>query len=104
MNENDAFDVRDRHAQEMFEVPYHHLSAWGKREVDLKVGKIEFPKTPSQARLPSEPEVATLRQENERLAQKLASVKQENLDLWDEVTELKTELAQLRADLNLPST
>lgn len=99
MSERTVEDV----AQELFGEQYHRLSAWGQLKCDQAL-RISERQTALQGSLPEEPEAATLRQENERLSRKLESAQQENLDLWMEVTELRTELTDLRVELNLPES
>ena len=92
--------TRDEVAEELFEDQYHRLSAWGRRKVDEALSVRVAPEPVDG--LPKEPESATLLKDNEHLARQLANAQQENIDLWDEVTDLKTQLAELRAELNLP--
>lgn len=94
---------RDLAAQKMFDAPYNHLSAWGKRHVNYvlsKIGKVEAPYNVSLR--PAE-DPARLRQDNERLSRELDSSRVEALELWDEISELKQQIAELQAQFN-PST
>lgn len=97
-------DELDNIADEMFEATFYQLSPWGKQKVTaeyFKRTKIDAPRT---ATLQTGDDPATLLKDNERLARDLESSRMENLDLWDEVTELKAQIAEIQAKFNRPSS
>lgn len=100
----DRIITKDSIAEQMYKVRYAGLSAWGRNKVDhvydtlgLGEGRTTNTTLPPQ-------QTANLREENVRLAAALESAKVENLDLWEENSELQAELAELRASFNQASS
>lgn len=77
---------------------YDGLSPWGQQKVD-HIHQSMYP-APANATLPV---ADNLRVENLRLASQLEQARIENLELWDENTNLKQEIEELRASFNRPS-
>lgn len=95
---------RDEVAEKLFDASYSRLSAWGKKHVDEVMIKMGFVEAPYTTTLHDGQEPAKLREDNERLARDLESARMENLELWDENSELKSQLAELQTKFNPPST
>lgn len=96
--------TKDEIADEMFEAHYYQLSAWGQAKVDSRYASITKTETPRMATLQTSTDPGTLLKDNERLARDLESSRMENLDLWDEVTELKAQISEIQAKFNKPSS
>lgn len=87
---------KEEMARQRYGCSYERLSAFGKRDIDRA-----FQEPSYTAKLPATEEVS-LRQVNAKLVADLEAANQENLDLWEQLTETREELETLRSQFNPP--